>query len=208
MAGLGFDVQIKNLEKFEEVKKKMAEVRESMKKLKDAGDTAGANKQLEYYKKLQKEHDKLKKSLNPVIHEFQQLNKAAQNTFKDIANASGVNDLTEQLIIQKKVIIDLEEQYKKYKAEYDKLNTSNLNPGTKRGQNYSQKALYECKTRYRTRKELESELARVGIAYNTVRKEQKLLTTAGSATLSGMISGISGLAGAFSATQGVLPLCL
>ena len=57
--------------------------------------------------------------------------------------------------------------------------------------------------RYR---ELTTELERVGTAYTTVRREQRLLTTAGNAQLAGMIQGITGVAGAFSAAQGVASL--
>jgi hypothetical protein len=54
-------------------------------------------------------------------------------------------------------------------------------------------------------KELEAELGRVGTAYKTVQKEQQALTTAGT-QISGIISGITGIMGAFSAAQGVMAL--
>lgn len=54
--------------------------------------------------------------------------------------------------------------------------------------------------------ELKTKLSEVGIAYRRVRQEQKLLTTEGSAQLAGVMSGISGIAGAFSAAQGVSSL--
>ena len=57
--------------------------------------------------------------------------------------------------------------------------------------------------RYR---ELQAELTRVGTAYNLVRREQRLLTTAGNANLAGVMAGMSGIAGAFSAGQGVASL--
>lgn len=54
--------------------------------------------------------------------------------------------------------------------------------------------------------QLKTKLAEVGTAYRRVRQEQKLLTTEGSAQLAGVVSGISGVAGAFSAAQGVTSL--
>ena len=57
--------------------------------------------------------------------------------------------------------------------------------------------------RYR---ELQAELTRVGTAYNLVRREQRLLTTAGNANLAGVMAGMSGIAGAFSAGQGIASL--
>jgi len=50
---------------------------------------------------------------------------------------------------------------------------------------------------------LEEELKRVGTAYAETNKAKKLLTQGGDQTVAGIMSGISGLAGAFSAFQGV-----
>lgn len=55
-------------------------------------------------------------------------------------------------------------------------------------------------------KELEKELERLGTAYNKVNAQRKLLTTKGNENLAGIIQGISGVAGAFSAAQGVASL--
>lgn len=55
-------------------------------------------------------------------------------------------------------------------------------------------------------RKLEEQLGRVGTAFNRVRGEQRLLTTAGDSQLAGMIQGITGLAGAFTAGQGVASL--
>lgn len=54
--------------------------------------------------------------------------------------------------------------------------------------------------------ELKGKLAEVGTAYRLVQKEQKYLTTEGSATLAGVLQGITGLAGGFTAAQGVISL--
>jgi len=54
--------------------------------------------------------------------------------------------------------------------------------------------------------ELRDKLAEVGMAYRKVQQEQKLLTTKGSAELAGVIQGITGIAGAFSAFQGIASL--
>lgn len=55
-------------------------------------------------------------------------------------------------------------------------------------------------------KQLEQQLSKVGTAINIVNKNAKALTTAGSAHLAGIIQGITGLSGAFSAGQGVMSL--
>lgn len=52
-------------------------------------------------------------------------------------------------------------------------------------------------------KQLEQQLSKVGTAINIVNKNAKALTTAGSAQLAGIIQGVTGLSGAFSAFQGV-----
>lgn len=57
--------------------------------------------------------------------------------------------------------------------------------------------------RYR---ELQVELENTGTAYRRVQQEQKCLTTAGSATISGLLSGMSAVSGAFSAGSGVVSL--
>ena len=54
-----------------------------------------------------------------------------------------------------------------------------------------------------TYRELEEELRRVGTAYNEANKERRMLTTGENAWIAGMVSGIGGIAGAFSAAQGV-----
>jgi len=57
-----------------------------------------------------------------------------------------------------------------------------------------------------TYRQLEEELKRIGTAFNEANKEKRLLTTGENAWVQGMISGISGIAGAFSAAQGVSSL--
>lgn len=54
--------------------------------------------------------------------------------------------------------------------------------------------------------ELKKKLSELGTSYRIVQQEQKALTTAGSAHLAGIIQGITGLSGAFSAGQGVMSL--
>jgi hypothetical protein len=55
---------------------------------------------------------------------------------------------------------------------------------------------------------LKAKLTEVGTAYRRVRQEQKLMTTEGSTQLAGLISGISGVAGVWSAVQGASSLCV
>ncbi|MDR1715695.1 MAG: hypothetical protein LBS20_07605 [Prevotella sp.] len=54
--------------------------------------------------------------------------------------------------------------------------------------------------------ELKKKLSELGTSYRIVQQEQKALTTAGSAQLAGIVQGITGIAGAFSAGQGVASL--
>lgn len=54
--------------------------------------------------------------------------------------------------------------------------------------------------------ELKVKLKELGTSMNIVSKEQKLLTTAGSDRLAGIIQGITGLSGAFAAGQGIMSL--
>jgi len=53
---------------------------------------------------------------------------------------------------------------------------------------------------------LQNELARLGSAYNDVSKQQRVLTAAGNQYIAGIISGIQGLSGAFTAFQGIASL--
>lgn len=54
--------------------------------------------------------------------------------------------------------------------------------------------------------ELKRKLSELGTSYRIVQQEQKDLTTKGNAQLEGLVQGITGLAGAFSAGQGVISL--
>lgn len=54
--------------------------------------------------------------------------------------------------------------------------------------------------------ELKRKLSELGTSYRIVQQEQKDLTTKGNAQLEGLVQGIAGLAGAFSAGQGVISL--
>lgn len=54
-------------------------------------------------------------------------------------------------------------------------------------------------------KELQQQLTDVGTAYNRAQKEKRMLTTGGSAQ-EGILSGMTGIAGAFTAAQGVMSI--
>ena len=54
--------------------------------------------------------------------------------------------------------------------------------------------------------ELKRKLSELGTSYRIVQQEQKDLTTKGNAQLEGLVQGITGLSGAFSAGQGVISL--
>ena len=55
-------------------------------------------------------------------------------------------------------------------------------------------------------RELEKQLEKIGTVYKAVNKEKQLLTGGQNSTLAGIMSGMSGIAGAFSAGQGVVSL--
>lgn len=137
---------------------------------------------------------------------------AAKAAF-DKVNVSGYGNLDERkkaselflqiradLNAEKKALIDLEKQYQ----NVDK-SAGNYTTQMRRMEEEMAKLRLSGQQESARYKELEQELARVGVAYQTVQKERKLLTTGGS-DLAGIVSGVSALSGAFSAAQGVASL--
>ena len=113
-----------------------------------------------------------------------------------------------ELDAEKQGLKELEKEFKKVsQAEEKAANTSvtYMTQMRKLRQEMQELAMAgkQESNRYR---ELEAELARIGTAYNRVAAEQRLLTTTGSANLAGLVQGMTGLAGAFSAGQGAVSL--
>lgn len=121
MAGLGMDFSV-NLEDLLKLKDLIQETKNEIKQFYALGDSSSAKAQEKNLKNLQAEHARLEKSLSPVIHQYQQLEKAGKETFSNIAKSSKLTEISEQLTIQKSVIKDLETQYESYKKSFDKLN--------------------------------------------------------------------------------------
>jgi myosin heavy subunit len=240
----------------------LASSRQKMNEMVSDAAKAGATLENDFKKKI---YD-ASQGVNDFTQSLNKVEQAGKETFQNLVKASKVNDLTEQLKIQKQVIADLERQYVEYRAKFDELNKSNLSSEQKEARaatrkifesakveiELEKKALLELEqqrkkatselereinargnasksqvsylTQIRTikdemvrlteagqketqrYKELEAELEKVGTAYNAVQREQQLLTTGGNATLAGLISGMSGVAGAFSAAQGAMSL--
>lgn len=135
---------------------------------------------------------------------------------KEIAEMTKQYNTAKKLIQEAKTELDGEKnKLKELEAELNKVNktrekstntaTSYMTQMRKIRQEMQELAMAGKSDTDQYRK-LEEQLARVGTAFNRVRGEQRLLTTAGNAQLAGMIQGIRGLAGAFSAGQGVASL--
>lgn len=116
-----------------------------------------------------------------------------------------IEDARRALDREKKALQELELQEKQLSNTRQQSATSYMTQMRKIRQEMQELAMAgkQESPRYR---ELESELTRVGTAYRRVMSEQRLLTTAGNAQLAGMIQGVTGLSGAFSAAQGVSSL--
>lgn len=119
-----------------------------------------------------------------------------------------LSEVKRELDLENKALEKKESGYKAVSIELDKLKPKqttymtqlkNIKEEMMRLESAGQKE----SSRY---KELEGELEKVGTAYRKVNQQQKLLTTAGNATLAGIVQGVAGLSGAFSAGHGVASL--
>lgn len=131
---------------------------------------------------------------------------AATQTYKDAKKA--VNEVGYELETEKKLLKEREELYSKVEGELTKLNSKQTSYVTqlqkiREEMMRLQEAGNSESTRYR---ELQTELEKTGTAYKKVQQEQKNLTTAGSATISGLLQGMSLVSGVFSAGSGVMSL--
>lgn len=123
--------------------------------------------------------------------------------------------LRSELRDEKKALSELEKGYNKLVSEQEKSSQSQEQLSQKSQTYMSQLRKIreemiglemEGKKESPRYRELQAELERTGTAYRKVQQEQKYLTTAGSATISGLLSGMSAVSGAFSAGSGVMSL--
>lgn len=119
-----------------------------------------------------------------------------------------LSEVKRELDLENKALEKKEAGYKAVSVELDKLKPKQITYMTqlrniKEEMMRLESAGQKESSRY---KELEGELEKVGTAYRKVNQQQKLLTTAGNATLAGIVQGVAGLSGAFSAGHGVASL--
>jgi len=184
---------------------------ESSKASKGMDDMALASKSLQdsltqqtiYVNKLQKEYTKAKTT-------FDSLNKSSSDPefLKRRMEASKLfKEVKAELEDEKKGLEELRSQYSKMLKEQDKVNNSR-NTAITRMRKVREEMIglqMEGKAEGERYRELERELEQLGTAYRVVNQEQKSLTTGGS-TISGIVSGLTGIAGAASAAQGIISL--
>jgi DNA repair exonuclease SbcCD ATPase subunit len=161
--------------------------------------------QKEVLKSLEVELMEVKKKMQeanktPLINDTaKQKAEQARKAFVDTRN---------ELEEQKKVIRELEATYNKLFGDAQQKTESFLAVQRKLREemmslrNADGTVSPENMARY---EELKRKLQEVGTAYRLVRTEQKMLTTAGS-QIGGIVSGMSGIAGAFTAAQGAMSL--
>lgn len=162
---------------------------------------------------LEKQYAHAKQSLEDLSNKF-----SSNHTFSD----KEITELTKKYNAAKKLIDEAKSALDGEKTALSQLETelNKVNQAQNKASNSSATYMTQMRkirqemqelamagkqesTRYR---ELEVELARVGTAYNRVRAEQRLLTTAGNAHLAGLMQGMTGMAGVFSAGQGAASL--
>jgi len=194
---------------YDSLKGDLGSIVPTMQKLyKEMGSTLPIEKSIEVLKTFAKEQSGY---LSVMEENF----KKTEAAWKNMEAGKRKSDLSKQLNIERS---DLEEQRKtveKATAAYKELEAATKSTGASKNtlrtqilairNEMSQLTLsgQQQSARY---KELQSELARLGTAYNEVGRQQKLLTTAGNAQIAGLVQGITGLSGAFTAFSGVSSL--
>lgn len=183
------------------------------------------SKQIEIQKKviadLEKEYDKASKSLEAMSGQY-----ASNHIFSDreIAELTQQYNTAKKLIDEskssldreKKSLEDLEKEYQKATKEQEKLAQQQQAAANKQITTLQQikKVTEEMRSlrgtdgvvapeniqRY---DELKKKLSELGTSYRIVQQEQKALTTAGNAHITGLIQGITALSGIFAAGQGI-----
>ena len=146
-----------------------------------------------------------------VISELEAQYKSAKKVF-DALKESGIRinhpKVQEAENLYKQVESNLKsekEKLKELKEQYKELTTTQITR-IRKVVNDMIKLRSEGKQETAQYKELEAQLQKLGTTYKTVNKEKNLLTSGGNSTIAGITSGMTGLAGAFAAGQGVMSL--
>jgi hypothetical protein len=137
--------------------------------------------------------------LSPMSEAAVQKTEQARKAFIDVRN---------ELADQKKIVRELEAAYNKLFGDTTektvKIRTEIMNLTNEITR--MQKQGVTTPQEIARLDELKRKLSELGTAYNAVLKEKKLLTTGGNMQMAGIISGMSGVAGAFTAAQGAMSL--
>lgn len=222
MAGLGFDITADNQQlrdSFKQSEKDALNFEKAMEKVGKSIDLAFDGSSLEEYKRSVQEQKK-------IVADLEKQYESAKAAFDKINVGTNDSSVIEQrkaasaLFRQVRTELDAENEtlkkqengLKLVSAEYDKLSGKTTSYLTQMRLIREEMAQIrggdgvvapENIQRY---DELKDKLTEVGTAYRLVQKEQQYLTTEGSATLAGVLQGITGLAGGFTAAQGVISL--
>lgn len=162
---------------------------------------------------LEKQYAQTKQSLENLSNKFSSNHNFSDKEIAELTKKYNeakklINEAKSALDDERKALTQLETELNKVNKTQEKasnISTSYMTQMRKIRQEMQELAM-AGKNESQRYKELEAELARVGTAYNRVRAEQRLLTTAGNAQLAGLVQGMTGLAGAFSAGQGAVSL--
>lgn len=222
MAGLGFDITADNQQlrdSFKQSEKDALNFEKAMEKVGKSIDLAFDGSSLEEYKRAVQDQKR-------VVADLEKQYESAKAAFDKINVGTNDSNVIEQrkaasaLFRQIRTDLDAENEtlkkqengLKLVSAEYDKLSGKTASYLTQMRLIREEMAQMlggdgavapDNLQRY---DELKNKLTEVGTAYRLVQKEQQYLTTEGSATLAGVLQGITGLAGGFTAAQGVISL--
>lgn len=142
-----------------------------------------------------------KKVLTDLERQYKEVAKAVENAAPGMAKnklQSEMAAIKKEIDGEKQALTELEQVQQKYNQSNVSLRTQLLNVRNEMGQ--LELSGQKNSERYR---ELEGELGRLGTAYRKLEYEQKAFST-GATQWGGIISGIQGVAGAFTAAQGVI----
>ena len=144
-----------------------------------------------------------KKVLKDLEGQYKSVSKAVENTAPGIAKSKLQQELSsikKEIDGEKKALQELEKVQQQYRQSNLTLRTQIYQVRNEMG-----RLRMQGQTNTEQYRQLEAELGRLGTAYRQLQYEQKALST-GTTQWGGIISGIQGLTGAFSAAQGVIGL--
>ncbi len=186
---------------------------ESEKASKGMSNMAESSKELEEIIGLQKKAIRnLEKQYADAKVAFDTFNKSSMDSEfnKKRAEASRLfKEVKKELEDEKKALENLEAAYKKSASSKEKQNKSQATAITQMRRIREEMIALELEGKKESDRyiQLSAELEKLGTAYRVVSQEQKLLTSGGS-SVAGVISGLSGVAGAATAVQGAFSLVI